>query len=171
MTGNNPSDATVSEAIFLNRDEARLALWKAIEAITIGNKWDDKLIIDNLTEAGVYLAMTSAREQPVGNEGWKPIASMADKYAGLFLIAAPELVHGDWNPEGVNIGWWQDDEGWRSTAWNGSQDYTYDVIVNPTHFQRIKGPYSPEELAKHDEIEPQTVDNFRAAAPKEPTHD
>lgn len=77
---------------------------------------------------------------------WLPIADMVDKYDGIFLLAAPELIDVDWNPEGVNIGFWQDDQGWRSTQWNGSQDFTYDIIVNPTHFQRIKGPYSPEEL-------------------------
>lgn len=81
-----------------------------------------------------------------GRGAWLPIAEMVDKYDGIFLIAAPELIDGDWNTEGINIGWWQDEEGWRSTGWNGCQDCSIDIIVNPTHFQVIKGPYSPEEL-------------------------
>lgn len=41
---------------FLNIDEARLALWKAIENIVYGNKWDDKLILAELAKLNVYLA-------------------------------------------------------------------------------------------------------------------
>lgn len=39
----------------LSRDECHLALWKAIEAIKLGNKTDDKLILDNLRDQGVWL--------------------------------------------------------------------------------------------------------------------
>lgn len=84
----------------------------------------------------------------VAAEGsWQLITAMADKYDGILLLAAPELIDGDWNPEGVNIGWWQDDQGWKSTAWSNHQDCSYDIIVNPTHFQRIAGPYTADERA------------------------
>ena len=59
-----PSEAMIP----LDRDNARLALWKAIEAIKIGNKWDDKLIIDNLAKSSIYLAMKAA-EQPRTDAG------------------------------------------------------------------------------------------------------
>jgi len=47
----------------LNTDEARLAVWQAIEAITIGNATDDKLIVANLAKGGIYLATQPATSQ------------------------------------------------------------------------------------------------------------
>lgn len=39
----------------LGRDEARLALFQAIEAVKLGNKTDDKLILEELRKLGVWL--------------------------------------------------------------------------------------------------------------------
>lgn len=44
------------ETRWLSLDEAHLALWKAIGAIKLGLKTDDKLILANLRDAGVSLA-------------------------------------------------------------------------------------------------------------------
>jgi len=55
----------------LNTDEARLAVWQAIEAITIGNATDDKLIVANLAKAGVYLATQPATSQE-GEDDYDP---------------------------------------------------------------------------------------------------
>lgn len=48
-----PDEVTLQ---MLGRDDARLALHKAIHAIEFGNKTDDKLIIAQLADQGVYLA-------------------------------------------------------------------------------------------------------------------
>lgn len=48
-----PDEVTLQ---ILGRDDARLALHKAIHAIEFGNKTDDKLIIAQLADQGVYLA-------------------------------------------------------------------------------------------------------------------
>jgi hypothetical protein len=45
---------------WLDRDESRLALWQAIQAVKIGNPTDDKLILENLRSAGVGLARFDA---------------------------------------------------------------------------------------------------------------
>ena len=45
------------ETAWLSQDDARLALFQAIEAITIGNKTDDKLILAKLREQGIWLAL------------------------------------------------------------------------------------------------------------------
>ena len=50
----------VPEVRVLNRDEARLALWRAIQEVVAGNKTDDKLIFENLRKAGVWLCRVSA---------------------------------------------------------------------------------------------------------------
>ncbi len=55
----SPTPPAVGEgevAVLLDTDNARLALWKAIQSIQIGNPTDDKLIIANLAKQGVYLA-------------------------------------------------------------------------------------------------------------------
>lgn len=62
------SPASASEAVpgaWLSWDEACVTLWKAIEAIKLGNKTDDKLILRNLREAGIWLA----RSAPASGEG------------------------------------------------------------------------------------------------------
>lgn len=52
----------------LNTDEARLAVWQAIKAITIGNATDDKLIVANLAKTGVYLATAATPTHPTLSE-------------------------------------------------------------------------------------------------------
>lgn len=83
-------------------------------------------------------------------EDWLPIEQLADKYEDGLLIAAPELVHGDWNQRGVSRGYFQDDEGWIGTGWDGCNDEPIRLICNPTHFIRIVSPYSTEELERHE---------------------
>lgn len=56
-TALNAANGTVKgEPSELNLDEQRLAVWQAIQAIKIGNKWDDKAIVRNLHEAGYVVA-------------------------------------------------------------------------------------------------------------------
>jgi hypothetical protein len=50
----------VPEVRVLSRDEARLALWKAIQEVVAGNPTDDKLILENLYRSGVWLCLLSA---------------------------------------------------------------------------------------------------------------
>jgi hypothetical protein len=61
-------DKPVSDAelMMLNTDEARLALFQAIKAITIGNATDDKSIVANLAGQGIYLAARAPRPLEVG---------------------------------------------------------------------------------------------------------
>ncbi len=47
-------------AAWLSWDEACLALWQAIDAIKLGNKTDDKLILRNLRAAGLWIAASEA---------------------------------------------------------------------------------------------------------------
>lgn len=50
----------------LNIDDARLALWQAIKNIKIGNKTDDKLILDELSKLGYWIAkMAPSAPAPV----------------------------------------------------------------------------------------------------------
>jgi len=48
------------EVRVLSRDEARLALWRAIQEVVVGNPTDDKLILENLYKSGVWLCLLSA---------------------------------------------------------------------------------------------------------------
>lgn len=58
----------------LDVDAARLALWKAIQNIEIGNKWDDKLILDELRKLGIRLVATpfAPREESGGMKKFSP---------------------------------------------------------------------------------------------------
>ena len=53
---------------WLSRDEARLALWKAINSREFGNPTDDKLILDHLRQQGLWIGKVTspalAAEQP-----------------------------------------------------------------------------------------------------------
>ncbi len=44
----------------LSKDDARLALFKAIQAIKMGNPTDDKLILENLRLAGAWICHACA---------------------------------------------------------------------------------------------------------------
>lgn len=47
----------------LNRDEQRLAVWRAIQAIQIGNLHDDKLIVANLHAAGYVVTRAALSDE------------------------------------------------------------------------------------------------------------
>ena len=45
---------------WLSRDEARLALWKAINSREFGNPTDDKLILDHLRQQGLWIGKVTS---------------------------------------------------------------------------------------------------------------
>lgn len=49
---------------WLSKDDAETALFRAIWDIKIGNKTDDKLILENLRKAGIWLARYDAKGEP-----------------------------------------------------------------------------------------------------------
>jgi hypothetical protein len=74
---------------------------------------------------------------------WRPMSEMTEqmKYNGGYLLHAPDLVHEDFNPEGVERGYWQDGEGWKVPGWDANNDvWTEGMVVNPTHFAVITKP-------------------------------
>lgn len=50
-------------------DDARLALWKAVSAIEAGNWYDEKLILEKLRKAGLWICKLQAAPQPENKEG------------------------------------------------------------------------------------------------------
>ena len=53
---NQQQPAAAQEAVvWLSKDEAQLALFKAIQAIRFGNPTDDKMILDNLRHEGLWI--------------------------------------------------------------------------------------------------------------------
>lgn len=74
---------------------------------------------------------------------WHPMSEMTDemRYAGGYLLHAPDLVDLDFNPQGVERGYWQDDEGWCAPGWDANSDvWTEGRVVHPTHFMVIEPP-------------------------------
>lgn len=58
---NDNMPAAAQEAVaWLSKDDAQLALFKAIKAIKLGNQTDDKLILANLREAGLWIGRYEA---------------------------------------------------------------------------------------------------------------
>lgn len=49
---------------WLSRDEARLALWKAINSREFGNPTDDKLILDHLRQQGLWIGKVTSPVPP-----------------------------------------------------------------------------------------------------------
>ena len=49
---------------WLSRDEARLALWKAINSREFGNPTDDKLILDQLRQQGLWIGKVTSPTPP-----------------------------------------------------------------------------------------------------------
>lgn len=78
-------------------------------------------------------------------EDWILIEELVDKYEDSLLIAAPELVDGDFNIHGVSRGYYCDELGWIGTGWDSCNDEPTNLPCNPTHFIRIVGPYPLEE--------------------------
>ena len=78
---------TAQEAVtWLSKDDAQLALFKAIKAIKLGNQTDDKLILANLREAGLWIGRYEAAPVAAAPEGFvlvpvEPTGEMFD--AGL----------------------------------------------------------------------------------------
>ena len=50
--------------VWLSRDEARLALWKAINSREFGNPTDDKLILDHLRQQGLWIGKVTSPVPP-----------------------------------------------------------------------------------------------------------
>lgn len=79
---------------------------------------------------------------------WFPISELKDKYHPKLMIASPELIDGDVNPEGVSIAYFQDDEGWIAVDWDMDNDEPTKVVLKEsdvTHFMYCEGPYEKDE--------------------------
>ncbi len=80
-------ETAAQEAVtWLSKDDAQLALFKAIKAIKLGNQTDDKLILANLREAGLWIGRYEAAPVAAAPEGFvlvpvEPTGEMFD--AGL----------------------------------------------------------------------------------------
>ena len=103
-----PSPGAVEQpVVLLSRDDARLKLWQAIEAIKIGNRTDDKLIIEELRKLGVFLCATTSKpaQEPADTA---PVQTPTDQIAAAFEaggfheVVAPPGLH-NWTL--FNHGW------------------------------------------------------------------
>jgi hypothetical protein len=76
---------------------------------------------------------------------WMRIEDMPEeaKYTSAYLLHGPELVHADFNPEGVERGYWQDGIGWRAPVWDSDSEEYLTLAVQPTHYAIVPvGPHS-----------------------------
>ena len=80
---------------------------------------------------------------------WKPIKELKDCYSVSLLLAAPELVDLDCNPEGIAPGYWQDgpltaggnEKGqWIAAGYDMCHDCFVNKVCNPTHFIILEKP-------------------------------
>ena len=82
--------AAVQEAVtWLSKDDAQLALFQAIQAIKLGNPTDDKMILANLREAGLWIGRYAAA----------PVAAAQEAVAYLDIGAGGYLDLGSNLPE------------------------------------------------------------------------
>ena len=72
---------------WLSRDEARLALWKAINSREFGNPTDDKLILDHLRQQGLWIGKVTSPAPPDA----EALRRDADRYRWLRDKAPPDI--------------------------------------------------------------------------------
>lgn len=99
-----------------------------------------KELRDKLEAAGVKLVNASSSLLSVEKRfldqlepQWHPISEIPDKYDGSYLLHGPGLVHGDFNREGVERGYWQDG------AWPGTMCSTGAPYVQETGEKEPEG--------------------------------
>lgn len=91
--------ADASQDRLLHIDDARFALFDAIRKIKIGNPTDDKLILENLREAGFWICRTSndqiAASSSQGPIAWTGSGSLSALKAGVegHIWPSPEKSH------------------------------------------------------------------------------
>lgn len=91
----------------LDIDAARLALFNAIRSIKVGNATDDKLILNNLRDAGVWLSRLSTQPQPdaaVAVEQWQPIETAPLDGSDIVILANEMEIEARFSP-----GEWSED--------------------------------------------------------------
>ena len=90
---------------WLSKDDAQLALFQAIQAIKLGNPTDDKMILANLREAGLWIGRYAAA--PVAAAPVDQLETMARQ---MFEAQADKLA-APWNQQ-----WEPTKENWRKKA-------------------------------------------------------
>lgn len=108
--------------------------------------WETKVALDPLVSEQAYkLTQLAGKWQPIGQ---------APKGGHVLLLHCPALVDGDFNPEGVVEGHWQDGQfgseqpedhpgNWLAPHWNPIHDEWITKAVEPTHW--MPQPARPEE--------------------------
>lgn len=124
--------------------------------------WFAMGVISGLFASSAIVTIVFLVRGPRANAAWCPINLVPDRYDCNVntILAAPELVHLDFNPQGIAPGYWQDggDENgrdcWLAARWNGDQDCFDMVKVHPTHFIQLEGPYHDPagELDRYDKV-------------------
>lgn len=112
---------------------------------------------------------------------WTPIEELKDKYETRLLLCAPELVDLDCNPDGIGMGYWQDDGLLHGLSieecakrdemvdygcflagkWSMQNDEWNEVACNPTHFIVMVGPKKPSRLYGEVEDAEANLQNVR----------
>ena len=85
---------------------------------------------------------------------WRPISDLVDIYTQPLWIASPDLIDGDANPLGIADGYWQDDEGWKTTRYCMQHDEWHTITLPleaVTHFMIPIGPFSEADAIENNE--------------------
>jgi hypothetical protein len=97
--------------VLLSRDEARLALWKAINKRSFGNPTDDKLVLDDLKRQGLWICKidnqtaTASAAPTLTDEEIADIWTQTDKNGGVlvFARAIEAAIHTKLIPNSVDL--------------------------------------------------------------------
>lgn len=156
------STLAVSITKSFTRSNARAKLQAALDKLGKDISDNDDGVGEFLDQGDLVVMITPPIDMSLV---WRPIAELSSENrcgddAGFLLICAPELVDLDCNPDGVGMGFWQDDGllwnmsqeacdardksrdygCWLVGKWGMSDDEWRLVPCTPTYYARIAGP-------------------------------
>lgn len=128
---------------WLSVDDAETQLLEAINAIRIGNKTDDKLILANLRKAGVWLARFNEGDEQWSGHVHTAGASASATIRGMVPWRGGDCAPEDWDGGDVLLDWGDDsnstrrytvckaeDIDWNTDSWRSDLDQArYAIII------------------------------------------
>ena len=163
MSNDNKPAAAQEAVAWLSKDDAQLALFQAIQGVKLGNQTDDKLILANLREAGLWIGRYEAAPVAAAPVVTDPVAAYERELAAgathehaLHAICTPAAPVDCCPHCGGTAGHW---EGCRSPVDSPS---TTAPGIDPADPWR--GLYAPELMPKLD-----GVDAYHVAHPDLPS--
>jgi hypothetical protein len=128
---------------------------EAVARLPVADAVDVEITVKRMTEDGFirpyrfdanwlrHLSALAGETVAITQNEWLPIES-APRDNGTFLAWGESLIDEDFNPDGVALCSWLDDEGWYGSVWDGRTDHWDCRKIEPTHWRPFPAPPNTE---------------------------